>query len=115
MTEKPTMWMLDEALCIIRTLQPMARQFDYRLCLGGGVLNAGSSRKDLDLYFVTLGKPGTDINGLHKVLRGLWGYGVDMNEDGRYDDIETGYTGKWKFTFTHGPKPNKRIDMFVLG
>jgi len=54
-------WTLDEALPIIRSLQPHTRKFGYHLTLGGGVLNTGESKKDLDLFFLPLnhggGKP----------------------------------------------------------
>ncbi len=45
-------WTLEEALILVRALQPTAWQYGYHLCLGGGVLNKGVSSKDLDLYFL---------------------------------------------------------------
>lgn len=47
-------WTLEEALMLIRGLQPETRKFGYHLCLGGGVLNKGFSDKDLDLYFLPM-------------------------------------------------------------
>lgn len=42
-------WNLEQALYLIRALQPKARLCGYHLLLGGGVLNNGSSNHDLDL------------------------------------------------------------------
>lgn len=44
------MWTLEEALYLIRRLQPKVFLHGYNLCLGGSVLNKGFSTKDLDLY-----------------------------------------------------------------
>lgn len=74
--EKPApMWTLDEGLALVRQLQPLTRAFNCHLAIGGGVVNAGQSEKDLDLYFLPLDgtqdEPRTD--GLVALLRGLWG------------------------------------------
>lgn len=50
-----SMWTLEDGLAVVRSLQPLTRQFNYHLALGGGVLNNGASDKDLDLYFLPLG------------------------------------------------------------
>jgi hypothetical protein len=80
------MWTLDEALVIIRRLQPYLRDLQYHVVLGGGVLNKGESKKDLDLYFLPLdvdtgtAKP----EDMVKLLNATWnfkseiGYGSDM-------------------------------------
>jgi hypothetical protein len=46
---KPPMWYLEEAIGLVRELQTKALQKGYHLALGGGVLNRGWSRKDLDI------------------------------------------------------------------
>lgn len=51
---KPVVWKLKDGLALVRKLQPETRQFGYHLTLGGGVLNTGKSRKDLDLFFLPL-------------------------------------------------------------
>ncbi len=48
-------WIMDEAVDLIRTLQPAVWELGHHLCLGGGVLNKGESAKDLDLYFLPMG------------------------------------------------------------
>lgn len=48
------MWTLDQALDLIRDLQPDVRALSYHVTLGGGVLNTGQSEKDLDLWFIPL-------------------------------------------------------------
>jgi hypothetical protein len=45
-------WSLDEALELIRAIQPECHELSYHVALGGGVLNRGYSAKDLDLYFL---------------------------------------------------------------
>lgn len=42
-------WTLDEAVKLIRQMQPLAFECGYHLNLGGGVLNKGFSNKDLDI------------------------------------------------------------------
>lgn len=110
----PDHWTLDEALTLIRTLQPETRRFNYHLCLGGGVLNKGTSNKDLDLFFLPMsnGKE-ADLSGLHEWLCGLWGDGQKLggDDEGRYEgDEESDYTLKVKFMYS-----GLRVDVFVVG
>lgn len=91
------MWELDEALRLVRALQPMTRRFGYHLTLGGSVLNAGHSEKDLDLYFLPLdnkklGKENS--SGLLGYLRGLWGEPEPIDKD--YEEAEN--------PIPHGPE-----------
>lgn len=67
-------WILEDALRLVRDIQPGTRKYQYHLCLGGGVLNNGQSKKDLDLYFLPM-KPQeqVDTQGLVRWLNGLWG------------------------------------------
>lgn len=70
----PDKWFLEDALVLVRELQPQTRKFDYHLALGGGVLNKGQSDKDLDLYFLPLSKTDKCNNrGLVGWLSSLWG------------------------------------------
>lgn len=48
------MWTLAEGLEVVRGLQPESREFGYHVTLGGGVLNAGHSNKDLDIWYLPL-------------------------------------------------------------
>lgn len=70
-------WTLEEALKLIRGLQPRIREIGYHITLGGGVLNHGMSKKDLDLFFLPLEgeqwKPSPEK--VLKVLTDLWGPG----------------------------------------
>ena len=107
----PVTWTLDEALEIIRAIQPESRRFNYHLCLGGGVLNKGFSKKDLDLYFLPMGtgdaKP-LDPQGLEKWLVGMWGKGEEIGgRDYPDDDL---YFSRLKFMYG-----KLRIDVFVIG
>lgn len=66
---KTPMWTLDQALDLIRDLQPLVRELNYHITLGGGVLNTGESEKDLDLFFIPLNgyQPQSRV-----VLKMLW-------------------------------------------
>ena len=75
-------WTLDEALGLVRAIQQDSRKFGYHITLGGGVLNKGESRKDLDLFFLSLDnhKIKADPDGCMKWLTSLWGEGKKMWE-----------------------------------
>lgn len=68
-------WTLEDALPLIRGIQPHTRSYGYHLALGGGVLNNGKSGKDLDLYFLPLEsqKFKTDCDGMLSFLKDTWG------------------------------------------
>jgi hypothetical protein len=46
------MWILEEAVLVIRKLAPIAEKHGFSVALYGGVLISGRSEKDLDLFFV---------------------------------------------------------------
>ena len=83
-------WNLEDGLKLVRALQPETRRFGYHLALGGGVLNRGESKKDIDLYFLPLensklakADPGALIDWLVK----LWGDFTPIGQDyGREDE-----------------------------
>lgn len=108
----PDHWVLDEALTLIRSLQPETRRFNYHLCLGGSVLNKGKSDKDLDLFFLPMNNgQDPDLPGLHDWLCSLWGDGEKLGgDDERYEEDEGDYSLKVKFTYS-----GLRIDVFVIG
>lgn len=69
-------WTLEDGLKLVRAIQNTTRKYGYHLTLGGGVLNNGKSKKDLDLYFLPLNNermPPQDIPGLVGWLGGMWG------------------------------------------
>lgn len=102
----PTKWTLEDALALIRALQPMCRKFNFHLALGGGVLNNGFSEKDLDLYFLPVRKP-TDSDGLLKWLD-MWGPCKQIGK-GDYPD-KLPYTHRLQYVYG-----KQRIDVFILG
>lgn len=84
-TESPS-WTLDQALTLIRQLQPTAFEAGYHLNLGGGVLNHGKSNNDLDI----LAMPGsfeieTNIKKLVDTLTLSCGFTLD--------EVKTTYPG----------------------
>jgi len=46
------MWTLNDALPLIRKIEPIAKRHGFSLALYGSVLYRGESEKDLDLFFV---------------------------------------------------------------
>lgn len=102
-------WTLDEARALIQQLQRPSRRLGYHLCLGGGVLNAGQSHKDLDLYFLPLDN---DIDpqpeGLAAWLKIQLGPYEEITKEYPDDPSSTHYVWKRKFDFD-----GKRIDVFV--
>jgi hypothetical protein len=50
--DKGMMWTLARAQALISAAQSTALKCDYNLALGGGVLNNGSSNKDLDILAI---------------------------------------------------------------
>lgn len=104
-------WTLEQALPLVRALQPQTRQFGFHLCLGGGVLNAGASDKDLDLYFLTLDnqQQPADVDKLVAWLEGVFGKSDNLFGDYKGDPTSP-YTRKLKFQ-----QAGQRIDAFIVG
>lgn len=127
-------WRIKDALDLIRTLQPHVKPFGFHICLGGGVLNTGASKKDLDLYFLSLDQGKTDADKLLAFLTETWGPSKPMGKAGKnrmepYTDLndrtqyrfatdppsypnppDSPYSHKLQFTWS-----GLRIDVFVLG
>jgi hypothetical protein len=99
-----TVWTLEEGLAVVRTLQPVARSYGYHVALGGGVLNRGYSKKDLDIYFLPLESGPSHAERLAVWLQDFFGdkhpsfigYGPSL------------FTYKLTFNSDH-----KRIDVFI--
>lgn len=97
-------WTLNDALALVRAIQPKSRDFGYHLTLGGGVLNTGKSKKDVDLYFLPLdnGKQKSDAPGLVKWLTKQWGDPEDiganygMEENSATPDISRARNPFWQ-------------------
>lgn len=131
-------WTLDEALALIRPIQEDTRKFGFHLSLGGGVLNKGYSKKDLDLYFLPYEntRGSQDAQGLITWLDGMWGKGQSMRSESnrrrdRRDSLlsresddrvraqimeaypdpkDSLYSAKRKYRYS-----DLRVDVFVLG
>ena len=108
--EPLTYWTLEDALPLIRAIQPITRTYHFHLCLGGGVLNKGRSNKDRDLYFLPLNHDDiADVKGMEAWLTSVWGPPEPIGDDD-YLDIEPIYKRKLKYTYS-----GLRIDVFILG
>lgn len=83
-------WTIEEGLTLIRGLQPQAKAYGYHIALGGGVLNKGTSEKDLDLYFLPLDNKDLATNeiGLIGFLQEIWGMGTSLGDYGRVNPFE---------------------------
>lgn len=136
--EIANMWTLSEARVLINALQPHAKELGFHVCLGGGVLNAGLSKKDLDLYFLPMdnGKIAASSEKLLAFLEDTWGKSKPMfnprklslhdqitfhlDTTGRRHVVEekpdypeeknSVYSVKRKFTYS-----GLRVDVFILG
>lgn len=104
------MWNLQEAIQLIRYIQPLVYKTGYHCCLGGGILNKGLSDNDLDLYFLPLesgtNEPEPDRLRLIQELDRLG----DCIKNDDYSDAESFYAVK--SIYTYGPNA-KRIDAFI--
>ena len=113
---KPVMWTLDQALQVVRQLQPRCHAIKYHVALGGGVLNRGESHNDLDLFFLPFGD--TDEPPDHAAVRELTqelgteyplGGGPKRAGAPEYPNQERTF----KSRYTYWTYDNKRIDVFI--
>jgi hypothetical protein len=102
-------WQIDEALDLVRLLQPLTRQFNYHLALGGSVLNRGRSDKDLDIYFLPLDN-GDEVQPreLENWLGEVYGPAKRLSGEA-YKDDPSAYRSKVQLTHC-----GKRIDAFIM-
>lgn len=98
------MWTLDEALTLIRQIQPNLHVSRWHVALGGGVLNKGQSQKDLDLYFLPFD---ANVTMITPYLVAMWGtaYPLSKQEDEYPENLHF-----YSMKFFHG---GKRIDVFI--
>lgn len=103
------MWTLDEGRAAVKQVQAVSRDFGYHVALGGGVLNAGKSSKDLDLYFLSLDDQAVfpDSAGLLIYLSEKWGkyHSLTSYESPAWSE----YAAKMRFD-----PLGKRIDVFIV-
>lgn len=57
------MWILDNALPLIRKISPIAQRHGFSVALYGSVLDRGGSEKDLDLFFIEQEPDICDVQG----------------------------------------------------
>jgi hypothetical protein len=104
------MWTLEQGLEVVRLLQPHSREYNYHIALGGGVVNNGSSEKDLDVYCLPLDN-GSRMNptGLLQYLSSIWGEWLPIQNEHYLGSHN--YSHKVKFLGADGG----RIDVFIVG
>lgn len=78
------LWKLEDAVTIIREMQPFAMEASYALSLGGGVLNMGWSWKDLDITAVPASHEEPNLSKLLRlfVSRGYKHVATNRNHPG---------------------------------
>lgn len=109
-------WTLVEGVLFMQGLQPLLKECGYHALLGGGVLNTGSSQKDLDVFLVPL-------NGEESRPREALGvFQSYLARDGDLDhwgdpirdspDYKAGEPWHWQemLTFVY---QDQRIDLFI--
>ena len=65
----PPTWTLENALPIIRAIDPIARRCNFSLALRGGVLIRGESNSDLDLCFLCEEPGNPELCSVERLLR----------------------------------------------
>lgn len=115
--KKEVMWTLGEGLKLVRELDKYARMQHFHLALGGGVLRAGDSYKDIDIYALPLHLPGITPNG----TRLLELIDIALGVTHRLPDIaneDEAYFLQSQETRCHDlyiyEKPGKKIDFFIV-
>jgi hypothetical protein len=107
---KPAMWGLSDALEVVRALQPKAHSVDYHIALAGGVLNKGTSTKDLDLVFLPM--VNDHVPPITPVVEMLMKeFGAPMLTNETVTNEEPCVTLRWQGTYRRGAR---RIDVFIV-
>lgn len=100
------MWTLEQAVELLRMLEPVAISQGFHVALGGSVLIRGSSDKDLDIFIYP--HKTADKIAFECLLSKLGDFGIsDFNkaEHAHYGDDKAVYRSGYK---------GKRIDWFFL-
>lgn len=108
-------WTSQTAKPVINWAQLAVRAYGYHVCLGGGVLNNGSSEKDLDLYFLPMNnETPPDPVGLVGWIEASFGKleAIGNNYPGK--ELPYIYKGKCDAAFGSFGKL-LRIDVFIMG
>lgn len=96
-------WVLADAIDLVRDIQPELHAHKWHCALGGGVLNRGESSKDADLYILPFSDR-SDVPDVMPLLAARWG----ASEPIGYGSSAI-FAHKVKFAVRGG----KRIDVFV--
>lgn len=110
-TEKEPAWTLDEALEVVRRLQPLVRPLDFHFAIGGGVVNAGRSYHDLDLYLLPVfkGRP-YDFNAIEQLLYDTFGPKSDLIATSEGPTGREGPTYRFQWRYLNN---GRTVDVFI--
>lgn len=104
------MWTLKEAQALIADIEPLMREQHYHTLLGGGVLHAGASDHDLDIFFFPLNGYEKQPRVIMEILFQLFEGMRPIRDSPDYKAGEPYYvTEMYRGTFD-----GKRVDLFVL-
>ncbi len=101
------MWGINDALALVRELQPKLHLRKYHVAMGGGVLNKGYSEKDLDLYIFPFNGADT-IEPILPYLESVLGGSTDIGSDKDGYPADPSFQVRVKFQIPQG-----RIDVFI--
>lgn len=105
------MWNLEDALVLIRELQPKLREIDYHIMLGGSILNTGTSDKDLDLFFAPLNGYEPNRENIFNFLAERFGPLRSLRDVPDYGPDSFPHWSEMQMGHYQG----KRIDIFIKG
>jgi hypothetical protein len=106
------MWTLQQALDLVRSIQPTLVANGWFVALAGGVLNKGHSEHDLDLVLVPMKTGKTDLVELHCVLSGYLGTRTHEAEQMREHWKSKG-SPDGKYVEVYRTDDGKRVDVVV--
>lgn len=111
-------WTLNDALVIIRQIQPLIRKFNYHVAIGGSLINNGLSGKDADLYFLPLNNGEENkIDELKQFLDLIWGKSEPMRPTLMIngEPVVTDYLDSDTFQMQEKyTVEGRRIDVFIV-
>lgn len=97
-------WTMDDAVALVRQIQPVLHERKWHMALGGSVLNTGASGKDADVYVLPFSDT-PDVTDILPTLVQAWGawepIGIGYDKQGIF-------AAKVKFQVD-----GKRVDAFI--
>ena len=109
----PLSWTFEGAKPLIKILQAELRDIGYHVALGGGVLNKGVSKKDLDLYVLPMNNSSV-YEDAREVLRRVLDFQGSIKDDPDYTGNRGLYLNSAMDEASVYSWKGKRVDVFVI-